>query len=123
MPTTEIRTLTDFQLILKETNTTGKTVVYIYQEGTPNHYELKHTFDLISRECPYSKFYTLNIEKVESADDSDEFVNNLNITSSPVFLVKGPERTIVLDSSTRMGLVNTMKRAGVLDENVDIPIV
>ena len=118
-----IRTLTDFQLILKETSAIGKTVIFIYNEGSPSFHELKHVYELISRECPTSKFHTMNMEVLESSTSDPhelDFIQHLNIMSLPIFLVKTSERMQQFETSTTIGLVKVMKRCGVLDEHVNI---
>jgi hypothetical protein len=126
MPVSEIRTLTDLQLVLSPNNVNplGKIVIYIYEEGAPSHHELRQTFDLISRECPYSKFHTMNMEILNSVSREDpndvEFVENLKLFSYPVFLVRGQEVTRTYETETKMGLINVMKKAGVLKEDAQI---
>lgn len=126
MPIKELSTLTDLQLILSPSNYNplGKIVVYVYEEGSPNHTEMKATLELISRECPHSQFYCTSMEILNMADDSNEidFVESLGIFAYPVFIVRGRDQRNVLQISTRINLVNSMKKVGVLKEEANISL-
>jgi hypothetical protein len=113
MPTHEIRDLTEFQLTINEKNPLGKYIFYIYQEGTVS---LKHLYELISRECPNHKFFTMNMEICD-----DEFNEKYEIFSYPVFLIIKEDCVLAnFSTSTKEGLIKELKRNGVLDEKIEI---
>ncbi len=126
MPIKELSTLIDLQLILAPSNISpvGKIVVYMYEEGAPYHTQLKETLELISRECPYSQFYSVSMEILNQADDESEvaFVDSLDIFAYPVFIVRGTEQRKSLVISSKTGLVDGMKKVGVLKSEANIAI-
>ncbi|KAL0480587.1 hypothetical protein AKO1_002602 [Acrasis kona] len=113
MPVHEVKNLNEFFMCAGEANPLGKSVFYIYQDGTVS---LHHAYDLISRECPNSKFYTISMDICD-----DDFNEKYEVFSYPVFLVLKENKVLGNSSvSTKEGLVRLMKRSGVLDEKIDL---
>lgn len=127
MPTSELTTVTDLRLALASSNVNpeGKVVVFMYDEEAPSFKELNRMFEHISRECSTtSKFHTMSMAVLSAACEEygDDFfyLESLNIFSFPVFVVQGIEDFNHFETLTSQGLVQNMKKYGVLKEDANI---
>jgi len=74
---------------LIEASPLGFTVVYIFDEASPTHSQLKPAFELISRESAFSQFFTMSWEDCE-----EEVMGTYHVETFPSFLVFKGDRLL-----------------------------
>ncbi|KAL9650286.1 hypothetical protein ABK040_014940 [Willaertia magna] len=120
MPIRQLSSPLDLSNVFSEQSPMGFTVVYIFEEMAPYHESiLKPTFELISRECPFSQFVTIELESC-----NESFCKEHNLFTYPAFLVFKKEKCVAnFSAETKYGLIKQMKKHGVLKEDAEIPNV
>ncbi|KAF0977523.1 hypothetical protein FDP41_003515 [Naegleria fowleri] len=110
MPTRQLKSQADLDFSLSESGVMGYTVVYIYDDSSPTHSQLKPAFELISRECPFSHFFTISYEDCEG----EGILEKYNINTFPYFLVfKGQNLIAQFESETANNLSKQLRKLNV----------
>jgi len=116
MPVKSLRSGSDLLDALNTKAPLGYVVVYVFEDGTPVHKILSLVFEEVSRRCPFSVFFMIDVQDV-----GESLLEKLNVVTFPTFLVVslGQVKNRI-QVSTKEGLISQMKKAGVLQETEEI---
>lgn len=80
----------DLELTIeKGKSSLGFVVIYFFQEGIPVDATLSPLFELISRRCPFSLFYKVDIDRIE-----ESLLEKYKISSIPTILISNDGRIL-----------------------------